>query len=44
MDALSEALAITDEEKRDTELDRFFGRGIQSEVVMVVDTRSESDG
>ncbi|KAL7409546.1 hypothetical protein BDY24DRAFT_366825 [Mrakia frigida] len=44
MDALSEALAITDEEKRDIELDRFFGRGIQSEVVMVVDTRSESDG
>ena len=44
MDALSEALSIKEEDKRDTELDRFFGRAIESEVVMVVDTRSESDG
>ena len=44
MDALSEALAVKDEDKRDTELDRFFGRSIESDVVMVVDTRSESDG
>lgn len=44
MEALSEVLALKDEAKRDAELARFFGRGIESEVVMVVDTRSKMDG
>jgi nucleoporin NUP82 len=44
MEALSEALALKDEAKRDAEMDRFFGRELESEVVMVIDTRSDSDG
>lgn len=41
--ALGEALRVKDDTARAVELDRFFGRGLQTEVVAVVDTVSDED-
>lgn len=43
IDPLVEALRVKDDVKRETEVNRFLGRELQTEVVCVVDTVSQDE-